>query len=310
MIYHPLSIVVPVRNRPDLIIRCLDSVYNQTYRPIRLFVVDNASTDSTPERVREWMESHHSDDFQTTLLFEVRPGAAAARNRGLREVDTEVMLFFDSDDTMRPELAITVMEAFDREKKLDMVVWRVGCVNEKEEVIPAHFAHRDILGNHLYHAVLSTQAYAVRTSFFKLAGGWNPELRVWDDWELGLRLLAKSPRIKSVFRVLSHVYPQVDSITGTEFHSRKGQWEGVIDLMERETELYPEAEGRRIKDILTYRRVILAAHYAREGFSQSGLELLEKALADSNLPKWRKQLLRMLYRYTAKGGRGAYLLWK
>lgn len=310
MIYRPLSIVVPVRNRPELIRRCLDSIYNQSYRPIRLFVVDNASTDNTPEVVEDWIRTHDSEDFRVTLLHEPKRGAAAARNRGLREVDTDFMLFFDSDDVMLPELAISVMETFDRNKNLDLVYWRRGFVNDRDEVIPGHYAHRDVLGNHLYHSVLSTQSYAVRTSFMKLAGGWKSELSVWDDWELGLRLLGRNPDMKGIFRVLVHIYPQEVSITGTDFHSRVGEWEKAIALMEKDAEMFPEWGARRIRDILTYRKVILAAHYSREGFPELASGLLEKSISDSWLSGWRKKLLRLIYRYTAAGGRGAYLLWR
>ena len=54
MIYNPLSIVIPVKNREKLILRALDSVYNQSYRPIRLIVVDNDSTDGTLATVEKW----------------------------------------------------------------------------------------------------------------------------------------------------------------------------------------------------------------------------------------------------------------
>ena len=178
MIYNPLSIVIPVKNRETLILRALDSAYNQSYRPIRLIVVDNDSTDGTVEAVAKWKENHESEDFSIKIVSEKRPGAAAARNRGLLEVDTDYMLFFDSDDVMLPELAITVMEAFDRDKKLDVVYWRTAYINSKEEVIPKRFAKFDLLRRHIYNAVLSTQAYAIRTSFIKRIGAWNSSLTV------------------------------------------------------------------------------------------------------------------------------------
>ena len=42
-----LTVVIPVRNRENLIIRCLDSVKRQTLRPLNVIVVDNGSTDGT-----------------------------------------------------------------------------------------------------------------------------------------------------------------------------------------------------------------------------------------------------------------------
>ena len=48
------SIVIPVKNRESLILRALDSVKAQTYRPLKIIVVDNASTDSTIQSVNIW----------------------------------------------------------------------------------------------------------------------------------------------------------------------------------------------------------------------------------------------------------------
>ena len=310
MISNPLSIVIPVRNREKLILRALDSVYNQSYRPIRLIVVDNNSTDATVPAVEKWKEAHESEDFSVKIVSETRPGAAAARNRGLLEVDTDYMLFFDSDDVMLPELAITVMEAFDKNKKLDLVYWRTAYINAKEEVIPKRFAKLDLIRRHIYNGVLCTISYAIRTSFIKRIGGWDSSLKAWDDWELGLRILLNEPDMKGIFRVLVHIYPQTDSITGTDFHSKAGEWEKAIAAMEKDArELTSGSLQRRILSMLLYRKINLAALYSRENFSTLGRDLLETSLKSSGLSKWKKRLLRLIYTYTKNGGRGGYLLW-
>ncbi|MDE6409003.1 MAG: glycosyltransferase [Muribaculaceae bacterium] len=309
MIYNPLSIVIPVKDREKLILRALDSVYNQSYRPIRLIVVDNNSTDRTVEEVEKWKDAHENEDFSIKIVSEKRAGAAAARNRGLLEVDTDYMLFFDSDDVMLPELAITVMEAFDRDKKLDVVYWRTAYINSKEEVIPKRFARFDLIRRHIYNAVLSTQAYALRTSFIKRIGAWDSSLLRWNDWELGLRILLNEPNMKGIFRVLVHIYPQKISITGSDFHSKAGEWEKSIEACEKDADMAPNPLRRRILNMLLYRKVNLAAIYSREGDRKSGEKLLAEALSDPSLSSWRRRLLRFIYFYTLKGGRAGYLLW-
>ncbi|MDE6028491.1 MAG: glycosyltransferase [Muribaculaceae bacterium] len=309
MIYNPLSIVIPVKDREKLILRALDSAYNQSYRPIRLIVVDNNSTDGTVAAVEKWKHDHESEDFSVKIVSETRRGAAAARNRGLLEVDTDYMLFFDSDDVMLPELSITVMEAFDKDKKLDMVYWRTAVINDKEEVIPKRFARFDLIKRQIYNGVLCTISYAVKTSFIKRIGGWNSSLLAWDDWELGLRILLNNPNIKGIFRVLAHIYPQGSSITGTDFHSKAGEWEKAIEACEKDADLADENLRERILSMLLYRKVNLAAIYANEGYEEEGRRLLEDSLASSPLSSWRKKLLRFIYNYTRRGGRAAYLLW-
>ncbi|MDE6227009.1 MAG: glycosyltransferase family 2 protein [Muribaculaceae bacterium] len=339
---EPLSIVIPVKNRPELIVRCLDSVRSQSYRPIRIIVVDNASTDNTREAVEMWREKNSTPELSLLLLSEEKPGAAAARNRGLEAVDTTRMMFFDSDDRMLPELAVTVMEEFDRHPNLDLIYWRTAIINEREEVIPRRFARMDLIKRHIYNAILPTVSYALRTDFIRRIGGWDDSLRVWDDWELGLRLLTARPNMKGIFRTLVHIYPQRESITGTDFHSHAGEWEKAIEKMEAHASTLSDPLRTRILRMLLYRRVNLSAIYTFEGHpelatptlkflnnplqitpefstlnsphpsdsSQSEFSTFNFQLSIFNsLPSWRKKLLRLLYTYTSRGGRAAYLLW-
>ncbi|MDE6511022.1 MAG: glycosyltransferase family 2 protein, partial [Muribaculaceae bacterium] len=97
-----MTVVVPVFNRALLIRRCLDSIYGQTYRPLSVIVVDNASTDSTFSEVEAWIEAHVEEGFSIRLLSEERQGAAYARQKGLEHTLTDKVMFFDSDDVMRP----------------------------------------------------------------------------------------------------------------------------------------------------------------------------------------------------------------
>ena len=139
----------------------------------------------------------------------------------------------------------------------------------------------------------------------KSVGGWNPDIRVWDDWELGLRLLLASPRYVALDRSGTTVYSQEDSITGTSFSAKEGQWERIIDMMESYVANRPD-----IRAMLDYRRVNLAALYTREGNRSAGHRLLEQALDKASCPALAKLWLRILYAYTVAGGRGAYRLWR
>ena len=79
-----ISIIIPVYNRASLVIRTLDSIAAQTLQPDRIIVVDNNSSDGSYDAVKRWMDAY-SGTARCTLLTERKPGAAAARNKGLRE---------------------------------------------------------------------------------------------------------------------------------------------------------------------------------------------------------------------------------
>lgn len=48
------SIIIPVYNCEDLISKCLDSILNQTYKNIEILVIDDCSTDNTPEVLKKY----------------------------------------------------------------------------------------------------------------------------------------------------------------------------------------------------------------------------------------------------------------
>lgn len=98
-----ISVIVPTFNRADLILKPLESVYNQTYRPIELVVVDDGSTDRTKEIIQNWKSESESEDFIIKYIFQKNSGAPAARNNGIRNSNGRYLQFLDSDDELLPE---------------------------------------------------------------------------------------------------------------------------------------------------------------------------------------------------------------
>lgn len=78
-----MSIVVPVFNREKWIEKMFLSVREQTYRPLRLILVDNGSTDSSLSVCHRLKSEYETDDFTVDVLQELKRGANAARNNGI-----------------------------------------------------------------------------------------------------------------------------------------------------------------------------------------------------------------------------------
>lgn len=301
-----ITVVVPVYNRAGLLIRCLDSVRNQTLRPLRLIVVDNASTDETRAVAEDWARRYSTDNFRVCVIGERHQGACHARQAGLDRTETEYVMFFDSDDMMHSDMVITAFEALNSKSEPDIAAWPVNYnfLDGIRRQTPG--PDGDALDSHLIHATLRTVGYAVRTAVLRQAGGWNNNLTVWDDWELGVRLLALTDRVVWIPRPMAEIYSQAESLTGLNFISKAGAWEEALDRIEnilRNSEL---PRRRHYLNLLDYRRAVLAAQYSKEGNKELAETLLESTLhKSSTLSGWQKRLVRMLYKYTARGHRGA-----
>ncbi|MDE6290060.1 MAG: glycosyltransferase family 2 protein [Muribaculaceae bacterium] len=298
-----MTVVVPVYNRAHLITRCLDSIYAQSYRPLRVVVVDNASTDSTASAVEKWSASHVSEGFTLCLLTENRQGAAYARQRGLDSVDTEKVMFFDSDDAMRPHCVAAVMQEWRHCPQAEIVAWPVT-IHHAGGPVETHSIKGNLLERHMVHAVLRTQGHAVKTDLLRACGGWKGEYPVWDDFETGVRLLLGNPKVLPVVGSLADVYPQEESITGTDFSSKAGKWENTLDGIESLLRASGRRDTGRLVGIVNYRRAILAADYAKEGRHDLAGPLYCRALSEST--RRQRPLIRFAYHWTRLGMRGAF----
>jgi glycosyltransferase involved in cell wall biosynthesis len=90
-----VSVIIPAYNRCDLLPQTIESVFAQTYQPIELIVVDDGSTDDTPQVVNNYGD----------MLISIRQnnqGVAAARNTGIAAASGQFLCFLDQDDLMLP----------------------------------------------------------------------------------------------------------------------------------------------------------------------------------------------------------------
>jgi len=280
-----ISIVIPVRNRAELVERTLKSVERQSYRPLSVILVDNGSTDGTRQTLERWAEAVQKPDFKVKVIDEPEPGASSARNAGLKVVDTDWTMFFDSDDVMFPEHVERAMKCAAKHPKAGIIGWDVkgGLASGGTRICP--FFSSDMLYNNIMHGGFATQRYMARTDIFRRAGGWNAQALVWNDIELGTRLLTLDP-VPVIFKVNGR--PQVetffisDSITGTSWSGKAEDRLNSIGLIEA---LLP----RNMKWIASLKRGQLARVCRKEGRR----DMAEKALGQISGSMWQRAVCRL-----------------
>lgn len=298
-----MTVVVPVYNRPHLVVRCLESLKSQTYRPLHIIVVDNDSTDDTLSNIKRWKDENSTDDFTLETLSESLKGAAYARESGLKRVKTEKVMFFDSDDEMKPYCISSIMDLWNRYPDVDVIAWPVAVHNGKKVEI-THSITGNLIEKHLVHSIFRTLGYAIKTNFLRKAGGWRGEFPNWNDLETGSRILMLDPKVRAFRRPLMDIHPQCESITGLSFSSKYGNWEKSLDGIDKSISNSGRSDMARLHNIITYRRAILAAHYYKEGHPELAQPLYEQSLRE--IPKEKRSLIRFAYHWTRRGLRGAF----
>lgn len=299
-------------NRASIVERTLKSIVEQTYRPLHVILVDNNSTDNTREVLEGFKRDNEKEDFRVTVLCENKAGACAARNSGLRVADSEWVMFFDSDDVMDAPLVESYMQKIkDVSGDVDIVVTRIDTVFLNGTKRNLLYFESDMLKNHIFDACLSTQRYIVRREFIENAGGWNENLLVWNDWELGVRLLLKHPRMVFMGETtMVHTFQTKISITGTNRANRCGDWEKSLDAIDALIRNSDEPTKDTLLKYVEFRRIALAGNYAFEGHRKEAKQLYDATYARVRTDKTMSWLYPLLYKYIGIGGFGAYRIVK
>ena len=184
-----ISVIIPVYNRPNPVIRAIESVLDQTFRDFELIVVDDGSTDRTVETMREYED-------RIALVQRPHLGVSAARNAGLKRASGSLIAFLDSDDYWLPD-KLAVQEEFFRENPQALIcqteeIWirngkRVNSRNRHKKPSGEAFVRS------LELCLISPSTVMMRRELFELFGTFDEKLPACEDYDLWLRVTAKVP---------------------------------------------------------------------------------------------------------------------
>lgn len=179
----PVSVIIPTCNRAGFLEKAIDSVLSQSYRNIELIVVDDGSTDNTPQILARYGRSIVS-------LHQSNQGPAAARNRGIREARHPLLAFLDSDDFFVPEKLALQVATMEAEPALlishTQEIWRRnGCHLNQKKIHDK--GHGEIFSRSLRLCVVGMSTVMARRAFFDQVGLFNEELPCCEDYDLWLR---------------------------------------------------------------------------------------------------------------------------
>lgn len=302
-----VSIIIPVYNRANIVPRTLQTVLEQTYRPLQVVLVDNFSTDDSLVVLNQFKINNGSDDFEVVVTQEKRQTASAARNRGMQFATGDYLMFFDSDDLMDRRLVQKYVDAFEASpQRADIIITRRNQIDDTGEKTAMPLYKKDLIANHILHSVLATQAFCARHDFIKDIE-WNNSISHWNDFEYGLRLLLAKPVIgylEGKARV-DVIHGGENSITGTSFTANHGKWEVALRYMVLDIKNSSLLNKQRYYDLLYYRLLVLAAHYQREGHPELAKPAVQKAYSVLNRKWIYRQLMPRLFKRIVNGKRGS-----
>lgn len=126
------SFVIPVMNGSAYIAETLDSCVSQTLRDIEVIVVDDGSTDRTRDIVNYFMEK---DKRIRLIAHDSNKGRSTARNTGIADAQSEVILISDADDISHRSRAGDTVKFFKVNPGLDIVTTKAQAIDALGNVI-------------------------------------------------------------------------------------------------------------------------------------------------------------------------------
>lgn len=99
-----ISVIIPLYNKQNHILKTLESVLKQTFQDFEIIVVDDGSTDTSLIKVKS------IPDPRIRIFPQQNSGVSAARNKGILEARGEFVAFLDADDLWYPEYLETQMQ--------------------------------------------------------------------------------------------------------------------------------------------------------------------------------------------------------
>lgn len=103
-----ISVIIPVYNVEKYLNKCITSVVEQTYKNLEIIIVDDGSTDQSPEICDEWKKR----DSRIQVVHSSNGGAGKARNTALDMATGDYVTFVDSDDYIAPQMYQVLLEQF------------------------------------------------------------------------------------------------------------------------------------------------------------------------------------------------------
>ena len=188
---NPLvTVITPTYNRADFLPQAIDGVLAQTYGNFELIVVDDGSTDNTPDILSDYAKR----DDRVRTFRQDNQGQSIARNKAIQEARGEFICFLDSDNHWPDHKLEQQVDLFRENPDVDVIYGDIVTVDESDTELSRKNMSRysgNIARWMLRDNCVSMNTAMAKRRCFDEMGGMSGERRVADDYDLWLRFSAR-----------------------------------------------------------------------------------------------------------------------
>lgn len=194
-----VSTIVPVHDRPAMLVEAVESVLAQSYRPLEIWIVDDGSTDDTPA-VADALAADHPREVVALHIPHGGPGVA--RESGRRHARGEFLQYLDSDDLLLPKKFERQVRALRESPECGVCYGMTRDVDEAGRVENRACRRTGERIEYMFPSFLVDRWWATSTPLYRrsvtdAAGPWTA-LRNEEDWEYDCRVAVQGRRLAYV----------------------------------------------------------------------------------------------------------------
>ena len=184
------SIIIPLYNKGQKVIRSIDSVLNQNWEgEIEIIVVDDGSTDDSAYYVKSY------NDERIRYIYKGNGGVSSARNRGLSEAKGVWILFLDADDEIRPGAIMVYQQLMEKYPRAAMLVQRQnlysgGGLLQKlfYSIKSSYMTGSPFLSIWFHLCFPCPRNFCFKRDLCRQVGDFDVRMSFWEDYDYTLRV--------------------------------------------------------------------------------------------------------------------------
>ncbi|WP_205700190.1 glycosyltransferase [Erysipelothrix sp. HDW6A] len=213
-----VSIVVPVYNTGDYLIKCLDSIVNQTLDNYEVIITNDGSTDHSPDIINKYAQNYPD---LIKVINQENQGLSAARNNALKLAQGKYYAFVDSDDWVDLDM-YEVMYNEAEENNQDIVI-----CDMVDHFVDHEIYHQSSTFESKYTVTPSACNKMFRAEF---VGDSRFPLGLWyEDFSFTTKLLFQTEKIGTIHRGMYHCHNREVSIMNNENSEKNLDMITVLD---------------------------------------------------------------------------------
>ncbi len=177
-----ISCIIPTKNRPELLLRAVRSVIEQTYQKIEVIVIDDSTDSLTQQTLRQ------SPLPVRYIKNEQSKGASYSRNIGLLEAKGDIISFLDDDDSWMPEKIATQLKLIKHYPIVSCNCIAISDGRKSYISFPNFVKYRELL----YYNFIGSCSFVIIDRNIMKGCYFDEKLKCGQDWDMWLSIMNKN----------------------------------------------------------------------------------------------------------------------